>query len=67
MKDKEPQAPAPERAAMDGEQLPEWLGDKLKEMFSTVTSEPVPDDLLALLRKLEEKEKAKQNDNQGSR
>lgn len=67
MKDNEPQAPARDpRAAADGEQVPEWLGNKLKEMFSDVTAEPVPDDLVALLQQLEEKE-AKHKDNQGSR
>lgn len=58
MKDKEPQPPARDpRAALDGEQVPEWLGTKLKEMFSDVMTEPVPNDLLGLLHQLEEKEK----------
>lgn len=61
MKDKEPQSsPASDPpAATNSEQVPDWLGNKLKEMFSNVMTEPVPDDLLTLLHQLEEKEQAK--------
>jgi hypothetical protein len=38
-------------------QVPEWLGSKLKHLFTDVMSEPVPDDLQALLKQLEEKER----------
>lgn len=37
--------------------VPEWLGDKLKEMFSNVMTEPVPQELVSLLQQLEEREK----------
>jgi hypothetical protein len=38
-------------------QVPEWLGSQLKHLFTDVMSEPVPDDLKALLKQLEEKER----------
>lgn len=58
MNDKDPQLPSASdpRAATNSEQVPDWLGTKLKEMFSNVMTEPVPDDLLTLLHQLEEKE-----------
>lgn len=39
-----------------GEQVPEWLGEKLKEMFSDVMTEPIPEDLVALLQQLEQRD-----------
>ena len=38
-------------------QVPEWLGSQLKHLFTDVMSEPVPDDLMALLKQLEDKER----------
>ena len=38
-------------------QVPEWLGSQLKHLFAEVMSEPVPDDLKALLKQLEERER----------
>lgn len=40
-----------------GEQIPDWLGGRLRRMFSEVMEEPVPDEFKALLKKLEEKER----------
>jgi len=39
------------------EQVPEWLGNRLRRMFSDVMEEPVPDEFKALLKQLEEKER----------
>jgi hypothetical protein len=39
------------------EQVPEWLGNRLRRMFTEVMDEPVPDEFAALLKKLEEKER----------
>ena len=38
-------------------QVPEWLGSKLKHLFTDVMAEPIPEDLKALLKQLEEKER----------
>ena len=39
------------------EQVPEWLGNRLRRMFSDVMDEPVPDEFKALLKQLEDKER----------
>jgi hypothetical protein len=39
------------------EQVPDWLGNRLKRMFTEVMDEPVPDEFKALLKQLEEKER----------
>jgi hypothetical protein len=50
----EPEASA---AANPSEQVPDWLSNRLRRMFTEVMDEPVPDEFKALLRKLEEKER----------
>jgi hypothetical protein len=53
-----PGEPVPATAtAAPSEQVPDWLGNRLRRMFTDVMEEPVPDDFKALLRKLEEKER----------
>lgn len=52
----------PEQAALapgseTAEQVPDWLGGRLRRMFSEVMDEPVPDEFKALLKKLEDKER----------
>ncbi len=52
----------PEQAAVasqseSAEQVPDWLGGRLRRMFSEVMDEPVPDEFTALLKQLEEKER----------
>jgi hypothetical protein len=39
------------------EQVPDWLSNRLRRMFTDVMDEPVPDEFKALLQKLEEKER----------
>ena len=39
------------------EQVPEWLGNRLRRMFNDVMQEPVPDEFKALLKQLEDKER----------
>jgi hypothetical protein len=39
------------------EQVPEWLGTRLRQMFTEVMSEPVPDEFVELLKKLDDKDK----------
>ncbi len=46
-----PDSPSPE-------QVPEWLGARLRQMYTEVMAEPVPDEFLALLKKLEDKERS---------
>jgi hypothetical protein len=50
----EPEATA---AGNPSEQVPDWLSNRLRRMFTDVMEEPVPDEFKALLRKLEEKER----------
>lgn len=45
--------------AGSSEQVPEWLGNRLRRMFTEVMDEPVPDEFKALLRQLEEKERGR--------
>jgi len=47
--------PAPGEAAP--EQVPDWLGNRLRRMFNDVMQEPVPDEFKALLKQLEDKER----------
>jgi hypothetical protein len=51
----------PEQAAIaqhePTEQVPDWLGGRLRRMFSEVMDEPVPDEFKALLKQLEDKER----------
>ena len=51
----------PDQAIPSGEsapdQVPEWLGNRLRRMFNDVMDEPVPDEFKALLRQLEDKER----------
>lgn len=39
------------------EKVPDWLGGRLRRMFSEVMDEPVPDEFKALLKQLEDKER----------
>ncbi len=39
------------------EQVPDWLGGRLRRMFTDVMDEPVPDEFKALLKQLEDKER----------
>lgn len=39
------------------EPVPEWLGNRLRRMFTEVMDEPVPDEFKALLKQLEDKER----------
>jgi len=45
--------PAPEVM----EQVPEWLGNRLRRLFDDIMEEPVPDEFRSLLKQLEEKER----------
>lgn len=56
LKTNEPSASAA-AANTTSEQVPEWLGNRLRRMFTEVMDEPVPDEFKALLRQLEEKER----------
>lgn len=40
-----------------GEQVPDWLSNRLRRMFTDVMDEPVPDEFKALLKQLEDKER----------
>jgi len=44
-------------AAKPSEQVPDWLGNRLRRMFTDVMDEPVPDEFKALLKQLEDKER----------
>jgi hypothetical protein len=44
-------------AGVPPDQVPDWLSNRLRRMFTDVMDEPVPDEFKALLRKLEEKER----------
>jgi hypothetical protein len=52
-----PGEPVEAPAASATEQVPDWLGNRLKRMFTEVMDEPVPDEFKALLKQLEEKER----------
>jgi Anti-sigma factor NepR len=52
----------PEQAAIASsgdapDNVPDWLGGRLRRMFSEVMDEPVPDEFKALLKQLEDKER----------
>lgn len=47
----------PTAAANPSEQIPDWLGNRLRRMFTEVMDEPVPDEFKALLKQLEDKER----------
>jgi len=49
--------PQPISGAESTEQIPEWLSNRLRRMFTEVMEEPVPDEFLALLKQLEDKER----------
>lgn len=44
-------------AAGPGEQVPDWLSNRLRRMFTDMMDEPVPDEFKALLKQLEDKER----------
>lgn len=52
-----PGEPVEAPAANVTEHIPDWLGNRLKRMFTEVMDEPVPDEFKALLKQLEEKER----------
>lgn len=52
-----PGEPDTTAAGNPSEQVPDWLSNRLRRMFTDVMDEPVPDEFKALLRKLEEKER----------
>jgi hypothetical protein len=56
-KTKPGEAAAPTAAATASEQVPDWLGNRLRRMFTDVMDEPVPDEFKALLKQLEDKER----------
>ena len=43
--------------AATSEQVPDWLGNRLRRMFTEVMDEPVPEEFKALLKQLEDKER----------
>lgn len=52
-----PGEPAEAPTASTSEQVPDWLGNRLRRMFTEVMDEPVPDEFTALLKQLEDKER----------
>jgi hypothetical protein len=52
-----PGEPADMPAATPSEPVPDWLGNRLRRMFTDVMDEPVPEEFKALLKQLEEKER----------
>jgi hypothetical protein len=56
-KTKPEQAAVASQSEPAAEQIPDWLGGRLRRMFSEVMDEPVPDEFKALLKQLEEKER----------
>jgi hypothetical protein len=52
-----PEEPVEAPAVSATEQVPDWLGNRLKRMFTEVMDEPVPDEFKALLKQLEDKER----------
>jgi hypothetical protein len=52
-----PGEPSETAAANPSEQVPDWLSNRLRRMFSDVMDEPVPDEFKALLKQLEDKER----------
>ena len=52
-----PGEPATTAPGTPAEQVPDWLSNRLRRMFTDLMDEPVPDEFKALLQKLEEKER----------
>jgi Anti-sigma factor NepR len=52
-----PEQAASLQASDPTEKVPDWLGGRLRRMFSEVMDEPVPDEFKALLKQLEDKER----------
>lgn len=52
-----PGEPADTPAAATSEQVPDWLGNRLRRMFTDVMDEPVPEEFKKLLQQLEDKER----------
>jgi hypothetical protein len=52
-----PEQAASVQAIDQNEKVPDWLGGRLRRMFSEVMDEPVPDEFKALLKQLEDKER----------
>lgn len=44
-------------ASEPANEVPEWLGNRLRRMFVDVMNEPMPDEFKALLKQLEDKER----------
>jgi hypothetical protein len=51
--------PADAVSGATSEQVPEWLSNRLRRMFTDVMDEPVPDEFKALLKQLEDKERGR--------
>ncbi len=56
-KTKPGERPAAAAAGVPSEQVPDWLSNRLRRMFTDVMDEPVPDEFVALLKQLEDKER----------
>ena len=52
-----PGEPENTATANPSEQVPDWLSNRLRRMFTEVMDEPVPEEFRELLRKLEDKER----------
>lgn len=52
-----PDPAEPASADVPAEQVPDWLSNRLRRMFTDVMDEPVPDEFKALLKQLEDKER----------
>ena len=52
-----PDEPVDVPATSAAEQVPDWLGNRLKRMFTEVMDEGVPEEFKALLKQLEDKER----------
>ena len=58
MSDKtKPDQAAPTSSDAPPEQVPDWLSNRLRRMFTDVMDEPMPDEFKALLKQLEDKER----------
>jgi hypothetical protein len=56
-KPKLPQENSPEAGENNGPpDVPEWLGTQLRDLYSDVMNEPMPDKFRDLLKQLEDKE-----------
>lgn len=49
---KEPSMPAP--SAEDRKQKEDWIGRQLRRVFDDALSEPLPDDIMSLLERIDE-------------